>query len=232
MTLFYRANQWLLRQMFLPYWPAQLEDERHLPRGAAIFVSNHPTVLDGLLFGSVLPRPIRFLVSEIPLSLPLIGPWLKSLGFIAVGRRSRALEEAEAALRSGDWIGIYPEAHPSHSYQLQEFRTGFALLAQRSGAPIIPVSLCGTVELLGPQSRYLAGGPTQVRFHPPILANQRKIEDVVEEVRQQIQQALDEYQPPTSFKPGWHYRMCAAWWIPFSAIGLALHDLLRPGVKR
>ena len=56
----------------------------------------------------------------------------------------RALEAAADALAAGELFGIYPEGTRSKDGRLHRGHTGVAMLALRTGAPVIPIGFIGT----------------------------------------------------------------------------------------
>jgi 1-acyl-sn-glycerol-3-phosphate acyltransferase len=87
-------------------------------------------------------------------NLPLWGIFPRLWDVIPVRREEldrRAIERALAVLRAGEVILIAPEAHRHPA--LRPAREGVAYLGYKSGAPIIPTAVEGTVgypTLLGP----------------------------------------------------------------------------------
>ncbi len=55
-------------------------------------------------------------------------------------------------LNQGELFGIYPEGTRSRDGKLHKGHTGVARLAMRTGCPIIPVGLQGTLEVQQPDS--------------------------------------------------------------------------------
>jgi 1-acyl-sn-glycerol-3-phosphate acyltransferase len=132
--------------MFLLTRP-QVRGCEYLPvSGAAIVVSNHIAAIDpGILVGA-LPRPIA-LMSKIenyrgPLKLfmPMVGAFTVRRG--AADRR--ALATAEHVLQQGRLLAMFPEGTRSRDGALGAAHGGVALLALKSGAPIVPIALTGT----------------------------------------------------------------------------------------
>lgn len=232
--LIYRFSLWFLRSFFLPFWVPVLSGLERIPvEGPLILVSNHPTVLDGLILGSVLPRPIRFLVSVEPMKIPGVGWWLRALGFIPVGRGTKAMDRVMQALQQGDCVGFYPEADPTHCYQLQPFHKGVALVAQWSGAPVIPVSTYGSEALCPGDCTSVKGGHVWITFGSPLYARDGESpEDFLERIRAAIQAPLLNPPPPLPPPTGWPHRLTTWVWTPFSWALLKLGDLVRPGGKR
>ena len=63
---------------------------------------------------------------------------------------------------------IYPEGTRSWDGSLQRFRRGGFFLALEAGAPIVPVSIAGTYELM-PRTRWrIRKGRARLVFHAPI----------------------------------------------------------------
>ncbi|MFH4325006.1 lysophospholipid acyltransferase family protein, partial [Acinetobacter baumannii] len=80
-----------------------------------------------------------------------------------------ALAAAMEVLTAGGVFGIYPEGTRTRDGYLHRGHTGVALLALRSGAPVVPVGLVGTDEVQ-PVDRRLPRlfRPVTVRFGAPI----------------------------------------------------------------
>ncbi len=231
--MIYSLSLRFLRLFYLPYWQPLVRGLENVPRsGPLLLVCNHPTVLDGLILGSILPRRVRFLVSHEPFKIPLVSGWLRALGFLPVGGKSGALERVLENLRQGDCLGVYPEGIPTHSYELKSFRKGFALLAQWSGAPVVPVTIYGSEELFPEGCRWVEGGNVSLTFGQPLYwHNGEEPEQFVERVRSAIAAPLSN--PPQLPPPsGWAHRALGLVWKPFSWAMLKLGDWARPGGKR
>ncbi|SKU29343.1 putative acyltransferase [Mycobacteroides abscessus subsp. abscessus] len=51
------------------------------------------------------------------------------------------------SLRSGEIVGVYPEATISRSFELKEFKTGAARMAHEAGVPIVPLIVWGAQRI-------------------------------------------------------------------------------------
>jgi 1-acyl-sn-glycerol-3-phosphate acyltransferase len=132
----------------------RIEGIENLPaEGPAILAANHLSFFDSVLLMFDLPRQVRML-GKAEYTDRRITRWLfVGAGMIPVrraniGDTSSALREVEAVLEQGDAIGVFPEGTRSRDGLLHRGHSGAAHLAITTGAPLIPVGLVGTDQIL------------------------------------------------------------------------------------
>jgi 1-acyl-sn-glycerol-3-phosphate acyltransferase len=141
----------LIRAAMLLLTRIEVRGRDNIPAsGAAIVVSNHIAGIDpGILVGA-LPRPIA-LMSKIENYRGPLKLFMPMVGAFTIRRGSadrRALTTAGHVLRQGRLLCLFPEGTRSHNGALGTAHGGAALLALKSGAPIVPVALTGTQRVL------------------------------------------------------------------------------------
>jgi 1-acyl-sn-glycerol-3-phosphate acyltransferase len=127
----------------------------HLPAtGGAVLAINHTGYLDftfaGLPFYRQRPRRlIRFMAKQEVFDHSVTGPVMRKLRHIPVDRSSGAasFDAAVRALKSGELVGVYPEATISRSFELKEFKSGAARMAIAADVPIIPHIVWGAQRI-------------------------------------------------------------------------------------
>jgi len=153
----------------------------HIPAtGGAIVAANHISQVDPMVmarFVYAAGRVPRFLTKASVLSVPLVGPALRSTGQIPVHRGSidaaRSVDEAAAALRDGHVVVVYPEGTTTRDpdFWPMHGRTGVARLALSTGAPVVPVAQWGAQRLQDPVAhrvRPRPRTPVSVLAGPPM----------------------------------------------------------------
>lgn len=136
-------------------WRIHATGLHHVPKdSAAIFCPNHISFFDSIVLPAVLPRRISYVGKAEYLDSWKTKYIFPAVGMIPIDRgggsaSQRALDTAARVLGRGEFFGIYPEGTRSRDGVLHRGRTGAARLALRTGAPIIPVGLCGT-DLIQP----------------------------------------------------------------------------------
>jgi 1-acyl-sn-glycerol-3-phosphate acyltransferase len=113
-------------------------------QGPAIVIANHPTLID-ITALTVAVGPACIVAKKALFGNPLVGPLLRACGHIAVGPpgdgSELAVDQAEARLRAGHVVILFPEGTRSPVGGLGRFRLGAFELARRTGAPIHPVRI-------------------------------------------------------------------------------------------
>lgn len=154
-----------------------------IPAGTpCVFASNHLSVVDIWLLLVVLPGRLRFMAKRELSFYPLLGPALRAARHIFIDRKdlSRAMEayrEAAEVMRSGMSAIVFVEGTRSRDGRLKEFKKGAFVLAIAAGAPVIPVRLDGTYEMLPSGSLAFRPGKTRVRIGEPQLTTGLSYED-------------------------------------------------------
>jgi 1-acyl-sn-glycerol-3-phosphate acyltransferase len=145
----------LLRVLYHP----GIEGARHVPvEGPVILASNHLSGADTVFLPAQLDRTVHFLAKADFFTDPgiparILAVFLRSVGVIPLDRAGGhasdgALDAGLGVLARGEVLGIYPEGTRSPDGRLYRGRTGAVRLALASGAPIVPVAMSGTREVL------------------------------------------------------------------------------------
>jgi len=139
-----------------------------------VFMSNHLSFLDAPLLVTVLDRPVRSIVKRFVFRIPVLGLGMRFAGYVPVDREGLGQGRKRIALavrlirEKGYSFLVYPEGLRSWNGRLQPFRRGGFFLALESGAPIVPVSVRGTYELMPRTTWRIRRGRVRIIFHEPV----------------------------------------------------------------
>jgi 1-acyl-sn-glycerol-3-phosphate acyltransferase len=168
----YRALRPPLRQALVRWFDLRVDGLEHLPSsGPYLIAANHHNYLDGVVLGVTVPDPISFLVMPrvwraTPLH-PIFHRNIRSIPIDLDRADVGALRRALQSLQEGRVVGIFPEGPFSVRGRLEPGLPGVALLALRSGVPVIPAGIRGTYEALAGRRGYIPRRvPIGVRFGP------------------------------------------------------------------
>lgn len=129
----------------------ELRGEQDRP-GPLIIACNHPAMWDALLVIRRFVSVSCIMKTEL-LANPLLGSGASFAGFLPNAPRMKMVRSAIERLKSGGRLLLFPEGTRTRrdSVGVNGFRPGLALLAQQSGAPVLPV-------FITTDSRYLEKG--------------------------------------------------------------------------
>lgn len=169
--------------------------ERFDARRSHIFMPNHGSFMDGPLVMTLVRGAPRVILKRSILRIPVLGLAMRHVGFVPVDRKGAAggkksIAQAAALIRErGYSFLIFPEGTRSRDGRLQPFKRGGFFLALASGAPIVPVTLRGTFELMPKGQWYARRGRVRVIFHDPLSVaglTEEAMGGLVETVRERI----------------------------------------------
>lgn len=147
---FYRLCEWIVPPMVAMQGTTfTFHGLENIPaRGGALLAQNHTSYLDWLptlLAVRERGRRAYFMIKAEMADVKAVNYVIKHARLIPVDRRAGhdALEVAAQRLREGELIGMHPEATISRSYELREFKSGAARMAQEAQVPIVPVVVWG-----------------------------------------------------------------------------------------
>ncbi|KAA0024681.1 lysophospholipid acyltransferase family protein [Antrihabitans cavernicola] len=123
-------------------------DENIPAKGGAVIAINHTGYMDFTYAGipaRTTKRYIRFMAKKEVFDNSVSGPIMRVLRHIEVDRAAGAesYRQAVEALRSGELVGVYPEATISRSFEIKDFKSGAARMALEAQVPVIPVVIWG-----------------------------------------------------------------------------------------
>ena len=143
-------------------------------QGPLIMVANHIAFMDIPNIGFPVKRHQHHMAKSELFAVPVLGTIMRWLDAFPVRRGEsdrESLRTADELLRAGQVLVIFPEGHRSGDGQMAAGLPGVALIAMRSGAPIVPVGISGTEHIFkgrygpwAPRVRLNYGAPFTLAF--------------------------------------------------------------------
>jgi len=158
-------------------------------KGGFILAPNHISYLDPPIAGCCISRQVHFMAKEELFEVPILGKLIKITGSFPVKRGTadrQAIRKALELLEKGEVVAIFPEGTRSEDGKLQEPEIGIGMIALKSKAPIVPVALTGTDQVLRRGSKRLRFAKIKVRIGKPLyfpdLYEKKTNRDAMQEV--------------------------------------------------
>lgn len=145
---FYSRVYPFLKKVFDFKYPHIVENPEMIPEDKGIiFVANHRDMIDPPLIMSVLGNRSAHLLLKSEFLESNFSSFLTNMGFVFVERGNRdseilASEELSKLVLKGKDIIVFPEGTRNKSNKtLLDFKKGAVTIAQRTGAPIVPIAI-------------------------------------------------------------------------------------------
>ena len=199
-----RASLWAMRKWCQSsaralHIDVQADGLENVPEGPFVYCSNHQSLLDVLVLGSVLPGDYKWAAKRSLMKIPFLGWHLQLAGHVPVDRSSgsRAAAEVigrfERVLKEGKPLLVFPEGTRSEDGILRSFKNGGFYAAVRAGVPVVPVALDRTHLLMQKHKLATGDGKVKVRVGAPLMALTAGREGVrVNELRERSYAAVAE----------------------------------------
>lgn len=201
-TVFYMAHvrTWIKLLVTLVSRGPIVGKENVPETGPCIMASNHMNTAEVPLISSHFPRRIVWMAKKELFETPILNLLYILSGEIPVKRHEadmKALRLARRALKRGHVLGMFPEGTRSKDHVLHNAEPGTALIALRTGAPIVPVAVWGTENVKLPRD-FFRITRVNLRIGEPFTlpATKRATKEDIENGSREIMRRIAELLPP------------------------------------
>jgi 1-acyl-sn-glycerol-3-phosphate acyltransferase len=171
-----RAAYWVTRSFvagFTRLWTRlSVEGAEHIPAtGAFVLAPVHRSIMDTPISSCLTRRRLRFMGKDSLWKHQPAAWILSALGGFPVSRGTadrEALRRCIAVLEAGEPLVLFPEGERKSGPVVQPLFDGAAYVALRAKAPIVPVGIGGSEEVMPKGSRFIHPRKVHVIVGPPI----------------------------------------------------------------
>lgn len=191
--LFFILEYWLYKvALHFTFNSLCICGKENIPRDTGvIFVANHQSAMDipvvGLICG---PQPHIWLALEYYVNTPILGFFIKRM-FVPVNRESKtkAAQSLIQILRllkeKRQHLIIFPEGARFTDGKIHEFFKGFAVIAKKTGLPVVPIYMPNNGKIYPPYSFLIHKYPIIAHIGKPFYFSDS---DTEETFTQQVQE--------------------------------------------
>ncbi|MCE5304042.1 MAG: 1-acyl-sn-glycerol-3-phosphate acyltransferase [Planctomycetaceae bacterium] len=196
--IWYRLLQRFLQLLAIVVYRVRFSGRENIPTsGGVLVVSNHQSHLDPPLVGIGVPRRMNYLARKTLFRFKPFGWLLHSVDAIPIDRDGFGLggiKESLKRLKHDEMVVVFPEGTRTRDGQIAPFRAGFATLAVRSNAAILPAAVDGTYQAFPRGKKFPGPGRIRVRYGRPILPSEfagRSEHELVAEAERRVRACFD-----------------------------------------
>ena len=158
--------------------------EENVPKDSPVlYVANHGSFYDIILTYVRVPRPTGYVAKKEMLRFPLLRDWMKHLHCIFLDRENtkeglKSILAAMDKVKEGISICIFPEGTRNKTPDtLMPFHEGSFKIAEKSGCPIIPMTLVNSSAIFENQFPKIKKAHVVIEYGKPIQLSELSREE-------------------------------------------------------
>ena len=183
--------------IFSLYFSLKKESQDKISNEPAIYIGNHQSFLDALMFNQAIPMKMMndtyYIATVVHFDTPL-RRYLADRGNILIVDINKNLKEtlqvSAEVLREGKNLVIFPEGARTRDGELQEFKKTFAILSKELNVPVVPFGIKGAYKAMPYGSKFPSMYPIKIKFFDKICPENLTIEEIVEKSKEEIESWL------------------------------------------
>lgn len=143
--MFYKIMRWIVYPFIRLFIKVKCFGTENIPKKQGyLLCANHTSIADMFVIAVPFKNQICYMAKEELFKFSFLNWFFKALGSFAVKRGkgdTGAIDKACEILNKGKVLGIFPEGTRSKTGELGKARSGAALIAMKTKAPMLPVSI-------------------------------------------------------------------------------------------
>lgn len=141
-------------ELFLSGCKPEIRGYENIPNdGPVLFVGNHRSYFDILIYHEAIKRPAGFIAKKEMEKLPILPLYMNDIGCLFIDRNDvkqglETINKGAEYLKMGHNMILFPEGTRNQKDELLPFREGGYKMAEKAKCPIVPVAISGSDLLL------------------------------------------------------------------------------------
>jgi len=176
----------------------QLEVVGEIDNDVDMYIMNHQSVMDIILFEYLLARNTAWVAKKEIADIPWFGRILKAPDMIIVERESKSaliklLKDSKEKLSQDRPIAIFPEGTRTDGKRLRKFKAGAKMIANKYQLKVQPFVIINSLEILDSKKLTQTPGKVKIICLPTVQADKKTTwyDDVENNMREVLQKELN-----------------------------------------
>ncbi|HVN67842.1 MAG TPA: lysophospholipid acyltransferase family protein [Candidatus Sulfotelmatobacter sp.] len=168
------ARYWSRILVFFSGMKIEVKGRENIPPGQPLVLAvNHQSMADVPILLSTVPLYFHFAIKKELFGIPFFGWYLRQAGYFPIDRELvlggfKIVKTMNKLMEGGDSILIFPEGTRSRDGKLGTFRRGSLLAALKSGVPVLPIALSGSINVTPRGTKLINRAKVRLTFGRPV----------------------------------------------------------------
>ncbi len=149
--MFYSTIKAIVNVVFRLIYRIEIIGKENIEKdGKLILCSNHTNILDPVILAIIYPRQIHFMAKKELFESKILKLIFTKLGAFPINRKETDLSAIKSALRllkEEKVLGVFPEGTRVKGFDLNNAKSGTALLSVKSQSPVLPIYIEGNYRI-------------------------------------------------------------------------------------
>ena len=157
--------------------------EENIPKDETVlYVGNHRSYFDVVTAYSRCPDLTGFVAKDNLEKIPLLSNWMRRLYCLFLNRSDirqglKTILKGVEQMKAGISMCIYPEGTRNHQDELLPFKEGSLKMAEKTGAPIIPMAICHSDDIFENHMPWIRSANVILEYGKPIYPKELSKEE-------------------------------------------------------
>jgi len=180
-----RVGPWSRKLLKLSGNTVSVKGLENIPKDRAVlFVGNHQSNFDIPILLGHIDTPKGFIAKVELAKFPFISTWMPMMNCVFMDRNdmrqsAKAIMQGIKNLKNGYSMVVFPEGTRTDDGVLLEFKPGALKLATKSGAPIVPITINGSKEIMKKGQKVIRPAHVEIIIDKPIEITDEMKQDTI-----------------------------------------------------
>ena len=180
-----RVGPWARKLLKLSGNTVSVTGLENIPKDRAVlFVGNHQSNFDIPILLGHIDTPKGFIAKVELEKFPFISTWMPMMNCVFMDRNdmrqsAKAIMQGIKNLKNGYSMVVFPEGTRTDDGVLLEFKPGALKLATKSGAPIVPITINGSKEIMKKGQKIIRPAHVEIIIDKPIEITDEMKQDTI-----------------------------------------------------
>ena len=185
--MFYRFVVVLAKILTFIMYRTKVSGAANIPKeGAFLLCGNHISAYDPIILAAISKRPLHFMAKKELFKFRPLGAFLRSVGAFPVDRKTadmQAYRHSMTLLKEGHGFLIFSQG--TRMTDFDNAKSGVAVFALKSGAPIVPVGITGPFRFRGKIEIHI-GEPISMDKYQGQKVKSELVDEVMDTISQRV----------------------------------------------